>query len=327
MNATKPGKPTARPATGATKRAGKMAGSDAAGSEQELAVAGAIHLLALQAISTWRRWAPGDLTFQGGTSLHLAFGSTRYSEDLDFLIRPDAAKDLPGLAGRCAQQVREGLMRFYPDAKVDISLGKDESNPRLFWIGMTSSRFARKVKVKVEFFATQYAQQYRSSLRPVSARDANVSRLVSTASLLPVATLDEVLLDKVHAIAMRSYAKARDFYDVWYLSTQGITEPQGETWIAGLNRHAQMYGHELPELLERFGQRLDAAREPATRERMIVDLQQWLPHVDELFLAGCLDDAHAVLDNVREAVEHELSQDSEDCPDDEPGASFDVPRG
>ena len=47
----------------------------------------ALHVSVLEALLASRRWEPGDLIFQGGTSLHLAHGSPRYSEDLDFLVK------------------------------------------------------------------------------------------------------------------------------------------------------------------------------------------------------------------------------------------------
>jgi hypothetical protein len=46
----------------------------------------ALHVATLDALMASRRWEPGDLIFQGGTSLHLTHGSPRYSEDLDFLV-------------------------------------------------------------------------------------------------------------------------------------------------------------------------------------------------------------------------------------------------
>jgi len=41
----------------------------------------------IAALMDSRRWEPGDLAFQGGTCLHLAHGSARFSEDLDFMVR------------------------------------------------------------------------------------------------------------------------------------------------------------------------------------------------------------------------------------------------
>ena len=46
----------------------------------------ALHVATWDASMAARRWEPGDLVFQGGTCLHLAHGSPRFSEDLDFLI-------------------------------------------------------------------------------------------------------------------------------------------------------------------------------------------------------------------------------------------------
>ena len=47
----------------------------------------ALHVAVLEALVAARRWEPGDLVFQGGTSLHLVHGSPRFSEDLDFLVK------------------------------------------------------------------------------------------------------------------------------------------------------------------------------------------------------------------------------------------------
>lgn len=308
------------------------------GQNLELEVAGAIHLLALQAISTYRRWAPGDLAFQGGTSLHLAFGSARYSEDLDFLMRTELSDErsaagpsagasttataalVAPIAERCEQQVRAGLMRFFPDAQYRLSFGKEENNPRVFWISMASSQFARHVKVKVEFYTTRFADSYRSALRPILPRDPNVARYVSTQSFLPVATLDELLLDKVHAIAMRPYMKARDFYDIWYLSAQNVLRPRDESWLEGLARHATMYGDSADELPGKFTAKLAAVNNQQSRDQMVSDLRQWLPDVNDAFLSTCLDESFSQLERIRDEVENECVARDHPSDFDEPDA-------
>ena len=47
----------------------------------------------LAALMDSRRWEPGDLAFQGGTSLHLAHGSARFGEDLNFMVRGGLSLD------------------------------------------------------------------------------------------------------------------------------------------------------------------------------------------------------------------------------------------
>lgn len=50
--------------------------------EQAFDLRQALHVATLDALLASRRWEPGELLFQGGTSLHLAHGSPRFSEDL-----------------------------------------------------------------------------------------------------------------------------------------------------------------------------------------------------------------------------------------------------
>ena len=39
-----------------------------------------LQVATLDALMSARRWEPGDLAFQGGTSLHLAYGSPRFQK-------------------------------------------------------------------------------------------------------------------------------------------------------------------------------------------------------------------------------------------------------
>lgn len=56
-------------------------------SQEEAQLRDVLQTATLAALMNSRRWEPGDIAFQGGTSLHLAHGSARFSEDLDFLVR------------------------------------------------------------------------------------------------------------------------------------------------------------------------------------------------------------------------------------------------
>ena len=63
---------------------------------QQFELRQALHVATLDALLASRRWQPGELVFQGGTSLHLAHGSPRFSEDLDFLVH--STLDLTGIS-------------------------------------------------------------------------------------------------------------------------------------------------------------------------------------------------------------------------------------
>ena len=79
----------------------------------------ALHVSVLEALLASRRWEPGDLVFQGGTSLHLAHGSPRFSEDLDFLVK--STLDLHAIGE--SVQARVGRSPWIPkDARLTVSV-------------------------------------------------------------------------------------------------------------------------------------------------------------------------------------------------------------
>ena len=55
--------------------------------QDEVHLRAVLQTATLAALMDSRRWEPGDIAFQGGTSLHLTHGSARFSEDLDFMVR------------------------------------------------------------------------------------------------------------------------------------------------------------------------------------------------------------------------------------------------
>lgn len=72
----------------------------------------ALHVATLDALMASRRWQPGELVFQGGTSLHLAHGSPRFSEDLDFLV--DSTLKLSNIADAVGQRLASTSLRSEP---------------------------------------------------------------------------------------------------------------------------------------------------------------------------------------------------------------------
>lgn len=173
----------------------------------------ALHVATLDALMASRRWTPGDLVFQGGTSLHLAHGSPRFSEDLDFLVK--ASLRLDALA--TAMQRRLDGMGWLPvDLQVAVKPAKAEHNPHALVVTASGPQVIGSVRVKVEL--------WRAADEVVSGMKAVVTTIQlargpgsGMAAFVPSAELGEIHADKVFALAARPYLKPRDVFDLHWL--------------------------------------------------------------------------------------------------------------
>lgn len=270
-----------------------------------LEYAGVMHLLAVQAISTYRHWAPGDLAFQGGTSLHLAYGSPRLSEDLDFIALH--LFDMEDLARKTRQHVHAALLPQLPNCVVECRMGKAERNPHTFSLSLKDESLPRTVMVKVEFYVSEWAYDYRAVLQSIRGQTAATQAYPGAQSIIPVATLSEILVDKVHAIACRQYVKARDWFDLWWISKQGVDRPEkGEAWLEAIDRHARMYGDSASAIADGLSTRIAEVDTAEVRRKMIADMAIWLPSFDEAYLTQALDEAIAFAERIRGEIAVEV---------------------
>jgi len=223
--------------------------------EKRFAISERIHLAIMEAVSHTARGRAGAIVLQGGVALALVYGSGRRSEDLDFLAADVSV--VPGLMRRAQRTLKESAYRdglFAPDQIALDSTRTDEAkNPLIYTLQCKSPSGRRAephVRVKAEFFAVEAAllDQYRYNPigQPVHASATTVR------PLLPVAELEEIYLDKLHAIGLRPYFKYRDVYDLWWIvdvrqlfaANPGATSPRlsRETLVPRLAYHEPMYG-------------------------------------------------------------------------------------
>lgn len=155
--------------------------------------------------------------FHGGTCLRIVFGMSRFSEDLDFLLkRPDPdfrwQSYLEAVRKDCAQ---EGIPFEVQDKSqsglaVQKAFLKTDSIGKILELDLPFERFkARKLRIKLEIdtnppagstFATSYITF------PVTAP-------------LTTQSLESGFALKLHALLCRPYVKGRDWYDfVWYVA-------------------------------------------------------------------------------------------------------------
>lgn len=179
----------------------------------------ALHVATLDALMASRRWEPGDLVFQGGTSLHLAHGSPRYSEDLDFLV--NSALNLQSIA-KAVESRLEGAAWLVPQgAKLVVSKAKDARNPHTFVVAIGGPELIGVVRVKVELWraAESALNAVKSTVSPIRLASGAASGLQT---FVPTAELPEIYVDKVFALGARPYLKARDVFDLHWLVSRGV---------------------------------------------------------------------------------------------------------
>lgn len=243
----------------------------------------------LAGLANAKVWERGELAFQGGTSLHMAYGSPRFSEDLDFVVQRGLVPFLDGVMAKASEfAMRE--MRVSPDwvwTLKDRDAGRaveEIRNPRVFTISMQAPEWGQAVKVKIEFWAIENDAfiGYDVERKVLGPRFQDGVAMEQAA--LDVATLPSIAVDKIWAIAGRDRTKARDWFDLWWMkSTQNLTsDAVAAAVIAQASAHEKMYVNdprhfELADILERRAQQVNDEIED-----LAADLKRWLMLAPEL---------------------------------------------
>jgi len=241
-------------------------------SEEQQRLRAILQSAAISALMDSRRWQPGELAFQGGTCLHLAYGSARFSEDLDFMVR--GGLSLEGLAKEVLRRIR--LPPDIPaDMTVVVSKGKDERNSHVFMITLGGPNVIGSAKVKIRLWQTR--ETALNSLKLV------VSTITSPAggqAFVPVLTLDEILADKVYALGARDRLKARDVFDLWWLCEQKPLVLNPDALCTRLDIYPDETGdraHTAQRWITAAQKRLADLRAAQNVRAVAADLQRWLP--------------------------------------------------
>jgi len=143
------------------------------------------------------------LVFKGGTALRLAFGSPRFSDDLDF----SASSAVPEAAFRTA--AREAL-KGLPEGTLVEALAKRFTLFALYKFDVPYIARPFSIKIEVSTREESRRQADESELRLLSSEVTNLTVLAR------VATLERALQDKKAAFAARR--QPRDLYDLWFIS-------------------------------------------------------------------------------------------------------------
>jgi predicted nucleotidyltransferase component of viral defense system len=153
--------------------------------------------------------------FQGGTCLRIFYGTNRFSEDFDFLLK-EPTKDFnlaPYLRNLSIELAAYGYKlettdRSKADSTVKKAFIKDNSIGKVLELNhLRADRSMRKIRIKLEI-----------DTNPPEGSDYEIKYLdfpfVSSAT---IQDLPSLFAGKIHALLCREYTKGRDWYDfIWY---------------------------------------------------------------------------------------------------------------
>jgi predicted nucleotidyltransferase component of viral defense system len=219
----------------------------------------------LEAYLASRRWQPGEMVFQGGTSLHLAYRSMRWSEDLDFLV--DQSLDLGFLENALRSRITR-LDGMPAGGVLSVSKSRDDKSPHTLFVTASSPQWIGSAHVKLELWQTPPEAMQALSMRvlPLWTEGRTLHA--------PVLHPQEIYADKVFALAARPYLKPRDVFDLQFL--QAHPEVTRGVNTQDLLTRLRIYpNEEAGQWIEKAEQR--AATLPGQTEAIRKDLQRWLP--------------------------------------------------
>ncbi|AJD54304.1 Nucleotidyl transferase AbiEii toxin, Type IV TA system [Thalassospira xiamenensis M-5 = DSM 17429] len=213
----------------------------------------------------------GNIVFHGGTALKFVHGSSRFSEDLDFLLNRQAFGDEAGSLPETINDIMDkGLTKLSeelldrPGLDIDFAVNLhlktgnrswEPGHPGKYSIELSSPNRRGKIRTVCEFWPTnpEYLANYESLQQAVPD---NANAAVSCHDLiqtvegrmyqdLPVASIEAILADKFVALANRDYLKWRDVYDVWYVMERMTPAPQIDgKFVERFQHHLTAYSGE-----------------------------------------------------------------------------------
>ena len=153
--------------------------------------------------------------FQGGTCLRIFYGTNRFSEDFDFLLKePDQNFNLDTYLKTLSIELEaygyklETTDRSKADSTVKKAFIKDNSIGKVLQLNhLKSDRSMRKIRIKLEI-----------DTNPPEGSDYEIKYLdFPFVSSVTVQDLPSLFAGKIHALLCREYTKGRDWYDfIWY---------------------------------------------------------------------------------------------------------------
>jgi predicted nucleotidyltransferase component of viral defense system len=143
------------------------------------------------------------LVFKGGTALRLAYGSPRFSEDLDFsLLAKISIKNLDKVIQNISQQFSEITIADISDKRwTHFALLKIKED-------FLHQTFSIKIEISKRLFQPSTSPGY--TLTTIESQTSPLT------VFMQVFTPEEIFADKIQAVQAR--IKPRDLFDLWFLA-------------------------------------------------------------------------------------------------------------
>lgn len=256
-----------------------------------------IHLLILDHL--FHRGAFSNLVFQGGTALRIAYRGSRFSEDLDFVLRRKSRPSFRRIADLFATLPR--ALERYPLFGKGIRLKAQKSTPAFM-------RFVLSIPIEGT------AVRDRTHLEVANVPSyANQPLVIQTEALpvqpaIRVETPQEILSDKLTAFGAREFVKGRDIWDIHFLmGTLNVEmDPQVRRWV---RKKVSDYRIGPAAFRKGFRRNLDILRERGAAI-LRVEMERFLPAAHrDLFR----EQFPEIAQTVREALARFLAAAEEDA--------------
>jgi len=140
------------------------------------------------------------LIFKGETALRLAYGSPRFSEDLDFSLAKDVMK------GKFRPLIKKITSPFPELSETDL---EEKYNTYLAEIKVSQNYLSMPFRIKIEI-SKRETQNYQWELKLLN------SPVMVIQVMAQVATQEQIYQDKLNCLKERG--KPKDLFDLWYLS-------------------------------------------------------------------------------------------------------------
>lgn len=209
------------------------------------------------------------IVFQGGTALRLAYGGQRYSEDLDFVCgagvgEPFHLGDMPAILEKHMQE-RYGLSFEVHPPPATKSFHRDSVTVKRWRFVMAVPGFAGSQKIHLEFCNVPAHDAAPVLLQPRYGFLGDQYGGI----VLSVESEHEILADKLVALAGRAHLKARDVWDIRWLTQRGI-----EADVDLIRRKAADYG--MTNLATRLQTAVDRLRTPQAGRAFVNEMQRFV---------------------------------------------------
>jgi len=141
-----------------------------------------------------------DLIFKGGTALRLAYGSPRFSEDIDFSVETDC------LSGKFSDMI-ERIISPMEEAEITDLIEKYYTYLAEIKISKDYLNFPFRIKIEIR---REIDEDYKWELQMIKSSCSIYSVLLKTV------TLEQLYTDK--QLCLKERMQPKDLFDFWYIS-------------------------------------------------------------------------------------------------------------